>query len=168
MVEIKDGIIDDNKKEYFNKNVKIDTASIFEYAIWENGLSKIISVAYLFAPKFVQIDECIFVHDLIVNNDYEEIDFIDDLRARFKTKKLIEQYANCVCIGDMFINDQEYLDDMNLVNMFIDCVIYFWTNRLKEVFPKRKFIFERGLDLNGDLGMCFTFYENTEPFIDIK
>lgn len=154
------GIINDIDAEHFSNKVNTGDLSLFQYSIWKNGLEGIIATSYFFSPSFIQIDQYVFIYDLICNNDYQTKSFINDLKKRFKSKKAIEQYVNCVCLGDLLINsDQQFAEDTEMLNMFADCVIYFWNRRLSQIFPDKTFIFEKGNDLNGDLGLCFTFYE---------
>lgn len=154
------GIFSDTEKNSICKKINTGDLNLFEYSIWKNGLDGIIATSCFFAPSFIQINKYVFIYDLIRCNDYQSEGFIKDLEKRFISKAAIEKYVNCVCLGDLFINsDQKFMEDTEMLNQFIDCVTYFWRERLSKIFPDKSFIFERGYDMNGDLGLCFTFYE---------
>lgn len=159
MIKKYQGIISDADANIFLNKVNAGSLTLPQYSLWKNELDGIIAASYLLSPSFIQIDEYVFLYDLISYNDYENREFIEDLKGRFGDKKSIERYVNCVCLGDLLVNNQQYVEDLKLLNMFADCLIYFWNNRLKQIFPNKNFEFEKENDINGDLGLCFTFYE---------
>ncbi len=169
MIKKHNGIINDCDQNILQEKMNMGDLDLFDFSIWKNGIEGFIATSYFFAPTFVQIGDYIFLYDLIRYNDCEDANFISDLQNRFVTKEAIERYVNCVCLGDMFINDQSSsLDDTAVLYKFIDCVTHFWKIRLSQVFPNKTFVFERGYNLNGDLGLCFTFYEETTNINGVK
>lgn len=42
---------------------------------------------------------------------------------------------------------------------FSDILVYNWQQRLKELFPQKKFIVETGNEIMGELGLTITVYE---------
>ena len=156
-------LFQDNTPEILKKKFQTADLDLFDYALWKNGIDGLIATTNVFAPDFVEIDGYVFLYQTIKYNDYENSDFIIDLKNRFGTKKEIERYTNCICLGDLFINsDTKLLDDEFVLNKFTECLSYFWKIHLKHLFPQRKFIIEKGLDLCGDLGLCLTIYEDCD------
>lgn len=69
---------------------------------------------------------------------------------------------NTWSIGDFFIGDSsDLMDNEKVIQQFGDAIVYFWKNRVKELFPQKEIIVELRNDLMGEFGLCITMYEKS-------
>ena len=60
----------------------------------------------------------------------------------------------------MFFNEKrEILENETLLRAFGETLRFFWSLRLKELFPEKDFIFEIGDNIAGEEGLAITFYQ---------
>ena len=134
---------------------------LIQYATYKCKIDGLIASAYLFCPQFIQIKDYIFIKQFWNCNIEESINCIDRLERQYHNdKKAIEMSVNTWSIGDFFVGDSgELMDNDDIVIQFGKVIVYFWENRVKDLFPDRKIVVKLGNDLMGELGLCVTMYE---------
>ncbi len=133
------------------------TKSFIESAMNCVDINGIMSVAGLLAPEFIEIEDHVFLYENVANS-------IEDSRALKcsygSDRKTVEQYNNLFHLGEFFIVTQnEASSDDRMLNKFGELLIYFWSRRLKELFPAREFSFKIDYDLYDEKGLCLTFWQ---------
>lgn len=75
-------------------------------------------------------------------------------------KKAIEMSVNTWSIGDFFLGDSdELMNNEEILVQFGNAMVYFWKNRVKDLFPEKEIIVKLDNDLAGEFGLCITMYE---------
>ena len=129
------------------------------------GMDALIAAAHLFCPEFIEIEGYVFLKGVLDSNvGHENLNHytICDLEEEFNhDKKKIEMYVNMFTVyGSFFIGDQrEFMGNEKVLKQFSDALIYFWSRRLKELFPEKNMRFVTGYDMFDELGYMITFYE---------
>ncbi len=136
---------------------------LIQYSTYKCKMDGLIAAAYLFCPQVIQVKDYIFIKQFWNSNVEESIERIHILEERYgNDKKSIEMSINTWSLGDFFIGDaNESMDNEKLIQQFGEAIVYFWKNRVKELFPERKIIVELGNNLMGEFGLCVTMYEET-------
>lgn len=137
-------------------------ADLGQYAAYKCGIDGLLAAAYLFCPQIIQVKEYIFIKQFWNCSIEESIKCIDKLEKQYHNdKKAIEMSVNTWSIGDLFLGDSgELMDNEEILTQFGDALVYFWGNRVKDLFPDRKIVVELGNDLMGEFGPCITMYED--------
>ena len=68
----------------------------------------------------------------------------------------------CACGGNKTATAvKEEVNIQEMIQQFGDVIVYFWKNRVKELFSEKEIIVELGNDLMGEFGLCITMYEKS-------
>lgn len=136
-------------------------ADLVQYATFKCGIDGLIASAYLFCPQIIQVKDYIFIKQFWNCNEKESIDYINRLEEQYHNdKKAIEMSVNTWSIGDFFVGDaSQLMDNDEIIVQFGNAIVYFWSSRIKALFPDRKLIVRLGNNLMGELGVCVTMYE---------
>ena len=153
----------DKIKEILNEEIfdwypnKYPSKSFIDSAMNLVDINSIIAVAGLFAPEFVELQGHIFLLDNVkVRIEKDEV-FSSPYG---KDKATIERYNNLFHLGEFFIvTASEASRDIRMLNKFGKLLIFFWSRRLKEIFPDKSFNFEIEYDLYDEDGLCLTFWQ---------
>jgi len=160
-VDIYKSIVDNNILSEFETQRGV---CLLGHSANSNFIDDFISAAYILCPNFIEVDGHVF-HEHFYNSTVENaLASLEGLKKQFNNdKKHIEQWINSTCFGDFFIGkDCKSMDNDKILYQFGDILVYFWTQRLKELFPDRKFIVEYGDDIPGEEGwLAITMYEVT-------
>ncbi|MBG2876505.1 hypothetical protein I4902_14960 [Proteus alimentorum] len=117
-------------------------------------LEGVLACAGLFCPTFIEINNVIY------RKDGADESF-KPYEGDGKDKKTLEMTNNNFCLSEFFLMAaNEASESVELMFKFSIVLEYFWRQRLKELFPEKKFEFihsENGL-FDED-GFCITFYE---------
>lgn len=71
--------------------------------------------------------------------------------------------VNSWSIGDFFTGEyNELMDNERILKQFADMLVYFWQQRVNELFPDKKMVVMLGDDLMGEYGLCITMFEDIE------
>ncbi len=120
-------------------------------------INGVIAVAGLFSPEFIEYKDHIFlnenVDELLEKNIIFPCPFGGD-------KKTTERYYNLFNLEEFFIlTADESSGDLRMVKKLGDLLLYFWSIKLKETFPNRRFRLEIAEDLYDEHGFCLTFWQ---------
>ena len=158
-IHIFDSIVEENiKKEMKDAEWCFD---LVQYATCKCKIDGLIAAAYLFCPQIIKVKDYIFVKQFWNYGVETSIEHISHLEEQFgKNKKMIEMSVNTCSIGDFFVGDcDELMDNEKVLQQFGDVIVYFWKQRVKELFPEKEMVVELGTDLMGEYGLCITMYE---------
>ena len=136
---------------------------LMQYTTFKCKIDGLIASAYLFCPQFIQVKDYIFIKQFWNCGIEESIEHINKLEEQYgNDKKAIEMSINTWSIGDLFIGDSsDLMDNEKVIQQFGDAIVYFWKNRVKELFPQKEIIVELRNDLMGEFGLCITMYEKS-------
>lgn len=128
--------------------------------------------AYLLNPKLIEIEGYVFVADFFDSRKEKmtEKEMIDKIRrieeSQNYDKKLVEQWVNSRGFGEFFAGATNtmpvqisMMDNMKVLNQFGDILVYFWSRRVKEVFPEKNIVVEYGDNIMGEYGPTITMYQ---------
>lgn len=120
-------------------------------------ITGVISVAGLFLPEFIEHDKCIFFKE----NVEKKINEVKHISSPYgDDPKAIERYRNLFNLDEFFLfAADDACDDIRLVKKFGELLEYFWSRRLKELYPDKSFKFELAEDLYDEDGLCLTFWQ---------
>ena len=134
--------------------------TLMNYAANLVGLQETLAIAGLLWPRIVEDEELIFIAEFYrpetsPNSGTEGF----KKNAQVQGKK-IERNINAWSLGQMFFNEKrEILENETLLRAFGETLRFFWSLRLKELFPEKDFIFEIGDNIAGEEGLAITFYQ---------
>ena len=121
-------------------------------------MNGVIAVAGLFIPEFIEYKDHIFLKENI--EPRLEKDKIFPCPYGYVDKAEVERYYNLFNLEEFFIlTADETSRDLRMVKKLGGLLEYFWSRRLQELFPERKFNFEIKEDLYDEHGFCLTFWQ---------
>lgn len=134
---------------------------LVQYATYKCKIDGLIASAYLFCPQILQIKDYIFIKQFWNCSAEDSINCIERLEEQFQyNKKAIEMSVNTWSIGDFFLGDSgELMNNEEILVQFGNAMVYFWKNRVKDLFPEKEIIVKLDHDLAGEFGLCITMYE---------
>jgi len=152
------------KHEIFQEFMMQRGVSLYNHSANSNFIDDFISAAYVLCPDIIDVDGHVFIADFLKSVGDPEEDpslKLKGLRSDFgNDKRKIEQWVNSWGFGSFFIGkDCKNMDNEKVLFQFGDILVYFWTRRLKEVFPDRNIIVEYGENLMGEEGPTIILYE---------
>lgn len=156
-----------NKMKNFNSIVSEDIfhefekqrgVNIFNHSSNSIYIDDFISVAYVLCPKIIEIKGYIFIADFL--NSIDE-NTIEKLEKRFNYDiKNIEMFVNSWSFGDFFLGkDCKSMENEKILKQFGEILVYFWSRRVKELFPQKNIVVEYGDSFGGELGLAITMYQ---------
>ncbi|WP_146816358.1 hypothetical protein [Alkalibacillus haloalkaliphilus] len=118
------------------------------------SIEDFIAVASVLCPEVIEVKGCTFISDLYQNN-------IERLEEQFENdRKKIEQFVNTWSLGDFFLEAYtESVENEKLINQFGETLVYFWSRRVKELFPEKNIVVEIDDGLMGESGLAITLYQ---------
>ncbi len=134
---------------------------LVQYTTYKCKIEGLISAAYLFCPNIIQVKDYIFIKQFWNCDEDESIERICRLEERYgNDRKSIEMSVNTWSLGDFFIGDiNQAMDNEKIIRQFGEAIVYFWKNRVNELFPQKEVVVELGNNLMGEIGLCITMYE---------
>jgi len=152
------------KHEIFQEFMMQRGASLFNHSANSNFIDDFISAAHVLCPDIIDVDGHVFIGEYLecVGDPKEDPSLkLKRLKSDHNNdKRKIEQWVNSWCFGDFFIGKNcKNMDNEKILFQFGDIIVYFWTRRLKEVFPDRNIIVEYGDNIMGEEGLTITLYE---------
>ena len=153
---------------FLSHNKEFCKLDVIEEVFVRVSARDIVAIPYILTPDFIQIKDYIFVADLF--NRYgektttiaEHIKKVEALEKRFNGDAVkIEQMINSWSLIDFFCTQHSKtpLTDEE-IETFGDILVYFWSKRLKELFPDKDIIVEIGNEIMGELGLTITVYQS--------
>ena len=138
--------------------------SLFNHSANSNYIDDFISVAYVLCPDIIDVNDYIFIADFFKSCGEPEENELSKLRSLEKQhnndKKKVEQWVNSWGFGSFFIGkDCESMDNEKILLQFGEILVYYWSKRVKELFPERNIIVEYGEKIMGEEGLTITLYE---------
>lgn len=135
---------------------------LVQYAAYKCRIDGLVASAYLFCPQIIQIKDYIFIRQFWNHGIEESMDYIDRLEKQYQNdKKAIEMSVNTWSIGDFFVGDASGLmDNPEIITQFGNAIVYFWKNRVKDLFPDKNIVVRLDNNLMGEFGPCITMYED--------
>lgn len=146
--------------EFFSEDFKKEL-DLLQYASGKSGIDGIILAAYLFCPDIIEVNGYIFLKEFWKCDEEKSLEMIKILEEQYSyDKKQIEMSVNSWSLGDFFIGcNSKLLDNEKVIRQFGETLVYFWKQRMVELFPERNIIVELGNELMGEYGLCITIYE---------
>lgn len=134
---------------------------VVQHATSKCGFDGLISSAGLFCPSIIQIKDYIFVKEFWNHDEEDSLQALETLEKQYNyDKKKIEMAVNSWSLGDFFVgSDSPLMDNEKIFQEFGDVLVYFWKQRVKELFPERNVVVKTGHELMGEFGLCITMYE---------
>jgi hypothetical protein len=128
--------------------------TMMNHAFNSCGVENYLSIASVFYPRIILVKDCIFIEEFYNHN-------IERLEEQFQfDRKKIEMFVNSWSLSDFFLQSRdESLDSDEIFYEFCDIIKYFWSKRLKELFPDRQIIVEIGEAIMGESGETITVYQ---------
>lgn len=136
-----------------------------------SGIEEVIAITSLLWPAIVEEDGYVFIAEFYVF-DMQTLNTRDlqKLKERFgNNKRKIERWVNAWSLPELFFKYQQFhageppppsaIDDETLVQAFGEVLRFFWSLRLKILFPQREFVVELGEGIEGESGLAITLYE---------
>ncbi len=139
-----------------------DWCDLFSYACHTCKIDGLIAAAHLFCPRIIQVKDYIFIEQFWNGDTKEKSEkCISDLEERFgNDRKSIEMMVNSCSIGDFFLGDtREVMNNEKVLFQFGNALVYFWKQRVDELFPERNIVVELGHELMGEFGLTITMYQ---------
>lgn len=149
------------KNEIFNSFYEQKGVNLFNHASNSTSIEDFLSIAYVLCPDIIVVEDYIFLGDLFEERGEDAIKEIRRLEKQFNhSKRDIERYVNSRSLGDFFFGkDTPSMNNDILLRQFGDVLIYYWTRRLKDLFPSRNIYIEVNQEIMGELGLSITMYE---------
>jgi hypothetical protein len=157
-VNLFEGIV---KNSIFDSFVEKRGINLFNYATNNCSIDDFLSISYVLCPDFIEVNGYIFISDLFSAFGEDAISKVKRLEHQFNyDKKMIEQWVNSWSLGDFFLGKYSAtIENEKVIEQFGEVLIYYWTRRLKELFPEKKIAVEVGNEIMGELGLTITVYE---------
>jgi hypothetical protein len=150
-MKIHSGVV---SEQILNKFHNILGKSLMNNASNTCDIEQHISVASVLWPEIVEDEGHIFISEFYQGN-------LKSLQEQFNNdRRKIETWVNSWSISDFFLmsSNESMLDD-EIVDEFAKILKFFWTLRVKELFPEREIIVELGIEIMGELGLTITVYQ---------
>lgn len=141
-------IVSDDLLTEFENPLK-DT--LFNNAMWTCGVEERLGTIGMLCPEIIEVDGCIFVADF---QNQERFDRMQLTRTKYE----IERWTNADSVADLFSSGVSVKNDP-LLEAFANALQFFWSLRLKTLFPEREFVVELGMYLEGEEGLTITLQE---------
>lgn len=118
------------------------------------GIEDTLAVSNVLWPTIVEDDGYVFVADFYNQN-------LERLKTQFHNdKRTIERQVNAWSLADFFLMaSSPSVDSEVLITKFGEMSHFFWSLRLKTLFPEREFIVDVDENIEGERGLSITFYE---------
>ena len=134
--------------------------TLANYAAHFVGLTETLAVASVFWPRIVEVGDLIFLAEPYQPSKDE----VDPGRYKQKRtqeeKRALERVMNASSLGQMFYAEKlEILENEQLLDAFGETLKFFWSLRLKNLFPDKDFVVEIGDNIGGEEGRVITFYQ---------
>ena len=135
--------------------------TLFNHSANSNFIEDFISMSYVLCPEMIEVNGYVFIVDFFRERDNEAVEKVKNLEEQFSgDREKVEQWVNSWSFGDFFIGkDCKAMDNEKILRQFGDILVYFWSRRARELFPKKNIIVEYGDDLMGELGLSITLYQ---------
>lgn len=154
-----EGLIPPEQRTAFCQQFHGSALDLFFYAPAQCGIDGMIAAAHFFAPDFTLFHDCVFLTALMPPG-LDEAAYREMEQRYHGDHTAMERWVNAWSIGDFFLNaDPKFTDEDAVLTAFANCLCAHWGERLRALFPERRFIFETGDEIEGELGYSITFYQ---------
>jgi hypothetical protein len=151
MMKVYESIVSDTLLARFSEQ---RGRTLMNHAANSCGIEETLAVASVFWPCIIEDEGHVFIAEFYTQQ-------LGELRKQFQNdKRKIERWINAWSLADFFLLAQSpSVDDDVLILAFGETLCFFWSLRLKMLFPDRDFVVELGDALEGERGLTITFYE---------
>jgi hypothetical protein len=152
------GIVDNQIFQEFEEQKGI---SLFNHSANSCCIDDFLSIAYTLCPDIIEVNGYIFISDLFDAKGEKALKKIRQLEEQFNYDKIkVEQWVNSRSLGDFFIGSYtKSMDNDKIIDEFAKILVYYWSRRVRELFPDRNIIVKIGNEIMGELGLTITMYE---------
>lgn len=156
--KLRQGIVDNQIFGEFEEQKGI---SLFNHSANCCCIDDFLSIAYTLCPDIIEVNGYIFISDLFDAKGEKAFEKLKQLDEQFNgDKSKIEQWVNSRSLGDFFIGSHtKSMDNDKIIDEFAKTLVYYWSRRVKELFPDRNIIVKTGNEIMGELGLTITMYE---------
>jgi hypothetical protein len=118
------------------------------------GMEDVLATAAVMWPTIVEDEGYVFIAEFYTQS-------LQRLKTQFQhDKRKIEKWVNAWSLADFFLlADSPSVHDDTLITAFGETLRFFWSLRLKTLFPQRDFVVEVGEGIEGERGLAITFYQ---------
>ncbi len=159
-MKVYEGIVSEALLSHFSEQ---RGRTLMNHAANSYGIEEALAMASVFWPTIVEDDGHVFIAEFYTPG-------LQVLKERFHNdKRKIERWVNAWSLPEFFYRYQRYsahdtrppsaIDDETLVQAFGEVLRFFWSLRLKSLFPDKEFVIEVGDAIEGESGLTITFYE---------
>lgn len=133
-------------------------ASLADYQINFVGLEQLLAAANRLWPTVIEDGNLV-----LIGGRYHP-DYVQQMRTQFENDKTrIERWINARELIDLFMGDRfaghPALQREDLLRAVGEVLTFFWSLRLKILFPNRTFVVEVSDTIEGASGLAITVYE---------
>jgi len=150
-MKVYESVVSDTLLQHFQEQ---RGRTLMNHAANSVGIEDTLAVSDVLWPTIVEDDGHVFIADFYNKN-------LERLKAQFHNdKRAIERQVNAWSLADFFLlASSPSVDSDVLITKFGEVLHFFWSLRLKTLFPGREFVVEVGEDIEGERGLSITFYE---------
>lgn len=150
-MKIYESVVSDTLLDHFSQQ---QGRTLMNHAANACGIEEVLATAALFWPVIVEDEDCVFVAEFYTQS-------LEQLKKQFQNdKREIERWVNAWSLADFFLlADTPSVQDDALIAAFGETLRFFWSFRLKTLFPNRDFVVEVSEGIEGERGLAITFYQ---------
>jgi hypothetical protein len=159
-MKVYESIVSDNILNHFPPHA---AKTLMNFAANTSGIEEALAMATVFWPTIVEDDGHIFIADFYTQS-------LEQLKVQFHhDKRKIERWVNAWSLPQFFYRYHRFhaddlpspsaIDDEALIRAFGEVLRFFWSLRLKTLFPDREFVIELGEGIEEESGLAITFSE---------
>ncbi len=150
-MKVYDSVVSNDILQHFQEQ---QGRTLMNHAANSVGIEDTLAVSNVLWPTIVEDDGYVFVADFYNQN-------LERLKTQFdNNKRAMERRVNAWSLADFFLlASSPSVDSDVLITKFGEMLHFFWSLRLKMLFPEREFVVEVGENIEGERGLSITFYE---------
>src|SRR5438034_4363130 len=125
--------------------------TLMNHAANTYDIEQTLATASVLWPAIIEDDGHVFIAEFYNKK-------LEQLRTQFRgDKRKIERWVNAWSLDDFFLlaSSPAQRNEV-MLNAFAETLRFFWSLRLRTLFPSREFVVELGRDIEGERGMAIT------------
>lgn len=150
-MKIYESVVSDALLDHFSQQ---QGRTLMNHAANTCGVEEVLATAALLWPVIVEDEGHVFVAEFYTQS-------LEQLKKQFQyNKQKIERWVNAWSLADFFLlADSPSVHNDALITAFGETLRFFWSLRLKTLFPDRDFVVEVSAGIEGERGLAITFYQ---------
>ena len=156
MVKIYESLVSESLLQEFPEQTP---QTLMNYAANLVGLPETLAVISVLWPRMIEDNGLVFLAETyhLHPDEYNHERFKGmDKQERQRTERVM----NAISLGLFFLSEKlAVVENQKLLDTFGEALKYFWSLRLKLLFPEKTFIVEIGHNIAGEEGQVITFYQ---------